>query len=44
MGLVGYDPPLDLFENNNNIKRKNTKAKAGIVVSFAFDYVAANDQ
>jgi hypothetical protein len=33
----GYDPPLDLFENNNNIKRKNTKVKAGIVVAFAFD-------
>src|ERR1700722_21002952 len=34
--MDGCVTTIDLFENNNNIKRKNTKVNAGMNVSFSF--------
>src|ERR1700722_738410 len=34
--MDGCVTTIDLFENNNNIKRKNTKVNAGISISFTF--------
>jgi hypothetical protein len=34
--IDGCGPPIDLFENNNNIKCKNTKAYAGIDTFICF--------
>jgi hypothetical protein len=34
--IDGCIPPIDLFENNNNIKCKNTKVNMGSELSFDF--------